>query len=335
MEKIDFVITWVDGNDEKWIKEKEKWSLNKKTDDSTFSNWTNNITRFRDWGLLKYWFRGVEEFAPWVNNVFFITYGHVPEWLNTENKKIRIVKHSEYMPAESLPTFNSNAIELNMHRIQGLSDKFVYFNDDMFLLKRVNEKDFFVNGKPVLLAALDIIPLELDKTFSVINNTKIINKYFNKKEVIFNSIFKWINIKYGKHLFKTLFLLPWKRFSGLRESHVAIPYDKKYFYEIWEKEYDRMYKTTCNKFREEEDPNHWLVENWQILNDFFEPRWSTFGISFEKPIDNEILSTITKQKYKCICINDYPCSEDDFNRQRGELIDAFEKILPKKSSFEK
>ncbi|MBQ6357217.1 MAG: capsule biosynthesis protein CapK, partial [Solobacterium sp.] len=38
--------------------------------------------RFKDWGLFKYWFRGVEKFAPWVNKIYFITWGHVPTWLD-------------------------------------------------------------------------------------------------------------------------------------------------------------------------------------------------------------------------------------------------------------
>ena len=76
-EKIDFVITWVDGNDPMWLKEKKEYEIipNK---DEMFELWNNNTIRYRDWDLLKYWFRGVEENASWVNKIYFITYGHLP-----------------------------------------------------------------------------------------------------------------------------------------------------------------------------------------------------------------------------------------------------------------
>lgn len=66
MSKIDFVVMWVDGNDPEWQKEKQKFSVDDNADGS--------IYRYRDFGLLKYWFRGVEKFAPWVNNVYFVSW---------------------------------------------------------------------------------------------------------------------------------------------------------------------------------------------------------------------------------------------------------------------
>ena len=128
--QIDFVITWVDGNDPEWIREKEKYSQNNAGD--------NREIRFRDWGILKYWFRSIEKFAPWVNKIYFITWGHLPAWLNTNNPKLIIVKHEDYIPSKYLPTFNSHTIEWNIHRIKGLSDNFVYFNDDTFLCQKTD-----------------------------------------------------------------------------------------------------------------------------------------------------------------------------------------------------
>ena len=107
MEKIDFIITWVDSSDQKWIEEKNKYEI---TNDLKKVDARNN--RYRDMNCLKYWFRGVEKYAPWVNKIFFVTYGHYPEWLNIDNKKIKIIKHSEFIPEKFLPTFNSNAIGL-------------------------------------------------------------------------------------------------------------------------------------------------------------------------------------------------------------------------------
>lgn len=132
---IDFVILWVDGNDQNWLSEKFNYL-------SESDKLNNNDSRFRDWELLRYWFRAIEENAPWFNNIYFITYGHVPIWLNLENKKLKVISHKDFIPEKYLPTFNSNVIELNLHRINTLNEQFVLFNDDFFLNKKVSPNFF-------------------------------------------------------------------------------------------------------------------------------------------------------------------------------------------------
>ena len=136
--KIDFVIPWVDGSDPAWRKEKYKYMGIDEPD--------AGAERYREMGILKYWFRAVEAYAPWVNQIHFITWGHLPQWLNTECPKLHIVNHKDYIPEKYLPTFSSHPIELNIHRIPGLSEHFVYFNDDMFLNGPVKPEFFFQNG---------------------------------------------------------------------------------------------------------------------------------------------------------------------------------------------
>ena len=181
MEKIDFVITWVDGNDENWQKEKDIYVPNKGFKD------TNTKNRYRDMGTLKYWFRAVEKYAPWVNKIHFITWGHLPSWLNTDNEKLQIVNHKDYIPHEVLPTFNSNAIEIFMNKIPNLSEHFVYFNDDMFINDYVEPTYFFKNGKPK--DSLVFNCFGLNKSNSVItnicfNNLMLISQLFDKKQVV-------------------------------------------------------------------------------------------------------------------------------------------------------
>ena len=136
MEKIDFVVTWLDPNDSEWQKSYAHYSQNSKGDISQ--------ARFRDMKVFNYWFRAVETYAPWVNKVFLITNGKFPNWINKNNPKLVLVKHEDYMPKEYLPTFNSCAIELHMHKIKGLSEYFVYFNDDVFLNSPVKPDYYFM-----------------------------------------------------------------------------------------------------------------------------------------------------------------------------------------------
>ena len=334
-EEIDFVITWVDGNDPKWQKEKRKYESEYKKNDSKFDNWNNNKIRFRDWDLLRYWFRAVEKNAPWVNKIFFITYGHKPIWLNELNKKLVVVNHEDFIPKEYLPTFNSNCIELNIHRIKELSDRFVYFNDDMYLLDKTTKNDFFKKGLPKETAGVDCTALDWNISHAEINNLQIINKYFNKRTTLKKNWSKWFSIVNGKELIKTCFLLPWSQFTGLYESHVACSYLKNTFDVVWNKEKEILNETCLAKFRSDSNVNHWVFKDWQLATGQFYPRSPRFGKMFLKKIDDEIIETVKKKKYKMVCINDVDCTDDEFIKSKKMIIDAFDELFPEKSSFEK
>src|SRR5690625_3903641 len=166
---IDFVICWVDGNDPKWRKEKNNYDPKSGNDDREI--------RYRDWDNLQYWFRGIEKFTPWVNKIHFITWGHLPSWLDKDHPKLNIVNHKDYIPKKYLPTFSSHVIELNFHRIESLTDRFVYFNDDTFIIKEMKESDFFLQGLPRDIAVLmPLINNFRNSTGTIVsNNMEIIN----------------------------------------------------------------------------------------------------------------------------------------------------------------
>ena len=112
---IDFVILWVDDQDPIWIEDKNKYKGQQ-------GNHTNNEVRYRDWQNLKYWFRAVEKYAPWVRKIHFVTCGQKPEWLNINHPKLNLVDHKDYIDEKYLPTFSSHVIELNLHRIPDLTE---------------------------------------------------------------------------------------------------------------------------------------------------------------------------------------------------------------------
>ena len=127
MEDIDFVLPWVDGADLDWLAQKRKYENSGEPMSKSDAD-ANADCRYRDFGLMRYWFRSVERYAPWVRKVFFVTCGQKPEWLDESCPRLRLVNHADYIPADYLPTFQSNTIELNLHRIPGLSERFVLFN---------------------------------------------------------------------------------------------------------------------------------------------------------------------------------------------------------------
>lgn len=324
---IDFVITWVDGNDPEWQKEYFKYK-GLEGDQRAY--------RFRDMNVLQYWFRGVEKFAPWVNKVFFVTCGQRPLWLNTDHPKLVCVNHKDYIPEQFLPTFSSQAIEVNFHRISGLSEHFVYFNDDMFLTTPTVPRDFFRNGLPCDSAVINYIaPRREPLNLVPVVNTAAINRNFVKKEVMRAQAAKLFTGKYHKYLLKNIQFIMGKWFPGFKYFHLPSSFLKSVFAEVWEKEPELLTRTSEHKFRVMTDCNQWLFQNWQICSGKFMPRDTEAGYYGAMETVEEIKRTaaaIKRGKYKMVCAND--AMEEYFDVVQKELREAFESILPEKSSFE-
>lgn len=327
---IDFVITWVDGNDPEWQAEKARYNPSAAPNVAT-------AIRYREWDNLRYWFRALEAFTPWVNKVHFITWGHTPPWLNLNNPKLNVVKHSDFMPEAYLPTFNSRPIELNMHRIEGLSDQFVYFNDDMFILKPMRPEDFFRDGLPRDVGVLAPYPSDARNSIAPIvsNNMEIINTIFDRKKTIRERRSNWFNPRYRRLNRYTLASLMYPRwFTGFWGSHFPNNYLKQTFETVWAKEYQALDLTCRHKFRDRQDVNHWLIRYWQLASNQFVPRDVNGRRYFALKNDMEpVTKTIRAQQYLMVCLNDRE-GIDDFEGAKRAINQAFETILPGKSSFE-
>lgn len=324
---IDFVITWVDGNDPEWKKEYYKY---KGLDGDQRDH------RFRDMDILQYWFRGVEKFAPWVNKVYFVTCGQKPVWLNEEHPKLVCVSHADYIPERYLPTFSSHAIEVNLHRIKGLSEHFVYFNDDMFLTAPTTPEDFFIDGLPCDSAVINYLaPREEPLNLVPFVNIAAINRNFVKKTVMKEQAAKLFTMKYHKYLFKNIQFIMGKWFPGFKYFHLPSSFLKSTFEEVWDKEPELLQRTTEHKFRILTDCNQWLFQNWQICTGRFVPRNTNIGYYGSLETVDEINRTaaaIRSGKYKMICAND--AMDEYFDTLQHKLKDAFESILSEKSDFE-
>lgn len=331
--KIDFVIAWVNGNDKAWLKEKAKYDPSIDLTQDTID------ARYRDWDNLQYWFRAVEKYAPWVNKIHFLTWGHIPEWLDVNNPKLHIVNHKDFIPEEFLPTFNSHTIELNMHRIEGLSEYFVYFNDDVFLTKPVKETDFFKDNLPCDLFALDAVYFAPDSAGAYNgNDLEIINKHFDKdKQFKLFKYKKYLKLKYGiKNLYRTIVLIKWHWFPGFSYDHLTSCFLKSTLETVWRKEPEVLANTCNDKFRSKRNVNQWLFKYWQLASGNFYPRSNKFGKVFhlrEFPYSG-LKEAIEENKYHVICINDTSRTKD-FEAHRDMVKESFNIILPAKCSFEK
>lgn len=331
MEPIDFVILWVDGDDPVWQEERGRFT-------SRAEDNGGDENRYRDWDLLRYWFRGVEKYAPWVRKVYFVTCGHYPAWLNLHHPKLELVRHEQFIPKENLPVFNSNAIELYLHRLPGLSEHFVLFNDDMFLLRPVEQEDFFVKGLPCECALMDAPAPENPRNVfphMMLNNAAIINEHFSKQVVLRKHRGKFFCLRYGKGLLRNLLLASLQYFSCFRGVHNPVSHWKRTFEEVWEAEPELLAATGTHRFRSREDVTHWLMKDWRLCQGNFYPRSAKWGRCFELGLDGaeDICRAITHQSYKAICINDSRM-DIDFPALQRKLQSSFETLLPERSEFE-
>lgn len=336
---IDFVVTWVDGTDSSWEKQKQYYEskqFSQVIDD-------NGEERYRNWDLFKYWFRAVEKYAPWVHKVYLVTCGHIPQWLNTESDKLVVVNHKDFIPSEYLPTFSSIPIELNIHRISGLSEKFVYFNDDMFLTKPVLPSDFFVNGMPKYCGIA--YPLKNHREndsfqhqlFSVLG---IVNDFFSSKisGIIKNNPEKWFSREYGKALKYNMIAYEESYIQGMYFSHLGCPFRKKTFEKVWNTIPDELNKTSMHRFRMPTDIMHQVFSIWDILDGNFYPvsadYYGAVFASLESQID-DISRAVLEKEYRMICINDSRnIKQTDFEILKTRISNIMQCAFPKKSAFE-
>lgn len=338
MEEIDFVLPWVDGGDPAWLASKRLFETR---DMGASSTEANSACRYRDNGLLRFWFRGIEQYAPWVRTVHFVTCGQIPAWLDDHHPKLHLVNHSDFIPEEYLPTFNANTIELNFHRIEDLSEQFVYFNDDMFLLRSISPDFFFSGSDPVLDTSLRYSEKVGYNNWSrlIFNDYCVVNSSFNIGKSIWNNRSKWFSIKelgYKQSRRNFLCFLANRTLPVGLYGHIALPHLKSTFQEIWNRYPDIMDTACRHKLRSDDQVNQWLCCAWNQATGRFYParpysRGRVFGIKSENV--EWICQVIMQQEYPQVCLNEDE-KTTDADRCYELFFNAFSCILPDKSSFE-
>ncbi len=143
---VDIVYLWVDGQDLGW-RAKRRHALRQLSADGSdaIAKFGNVEGRFRDNDELLYSLRALEKFFPDHGHIYLVTDGQTPDWLHASDR-MTLVDHRELIPEASLPTFDSSNIESYIHRIPGLSERYFYFNDDVFFGAPVHIDDWFWPG---------------------------------------------------------------------------------------------------------------------------------------------------------------------------------------------
>lgn len=335
-DKVDIIIPWVDGSDLDWLKQKEETSKK-----YNFDLKANSNVRYESWNNLQYIFRAIENYMPWVNHVFLVTCGHLPNFINIDYPKLKIIKHSDYIPEEYLPTFNSNVIELNYFRIPELSDNFILFNDDCFPLKPIPKEYYFRNNIPCdeavesPIVPVDVGDISQHANHCKANNILFINRHFNKRDVQKKNWDKWYYEGYGELLERNRRLNYWNNFIGFHDYHMPVPLKKSTLQYLWSIEETQLDKVSHNQFRASTDLSQSIVRYWNLCTGNFVPRKS-IGIPYIVTMDNykEVAEAIRARKSQMICLSEN-CTSEEFIIIRDEINSALQSILPNKCAFEK
>ena len=238
---MDIVITYVNGLDPVWQSDYEK-----------YTNQPVLEKRFRDWGTLRYLFRGIAENMPFIRKVHLVVSheSQVPEWINRD--EVHVVLHKDIIPAEYLPTFNCNPIEMHLHRIEGLDEEYLYFNDDMFPMCKCESTDFFRNGRGVLGISHHIFSLNMFKKICR-NSDRLARKALGLRPSLF----------------------------FLRPQHICSPLLKSVCEELYEKVSSEIAKTSSSRTRTAEDLNQYLFLDYMYLKHY---RLLRSGFSFNNAL---------------------------------------------------
>ncbi|MCR4881485.1 MAG: Stealth CR1 domain-containing protein [bacterium] len=309
--KIDIVYLWVDGSDSEFIKEKKDWQEKL----GIPHNDDNADARFVDNQELRYSLRSVEINAPWVNKIYIVTNGQIPDWLDlSKTDKIKIINHKAIIPAKYLPCFNSRVIETFVTNIPDLSEYFLLSNDDCFVNRPV-QPDFFIDDSG----------LPIPRLFHYDYTDEVLEKSLYKKSVL-HSI-NLIKEKYGK----TLMYVP---------HHNMDLYSKKIFNKCLEEFKEEFEKLRNQKFREL-SIQRVIFLLYQIANhesnivceyeDTFDGIHADSLYADIKEISKLQRQILSKTPY-LLCINDEP---DVSSQYRNQLPYLLQIMYPKKQDWEK
>ena len=281
---MDAVITYVNGLDPLWQKEYA---------DTVGGDILQK--RFRDWGTLPYLYRGIRRHMPYINNVYLVVSGQsqVPDWV--KDSDIKVVLHSDIIPAEYLPTFNCNTIELFLHCIPGIDEQFLNFNDDMFPVRDSRAEDFFRDGKPVTGFSRNLVAGNLFKKMARNTDRKV----------------------------REALGMPASAFF-IRPQHTVYPMLKSACQEVHNL-MPRQIRESISPVREEYNLLHYVFLDYLYYKgQAIDQRHSNTHFSLAAASAGKISEFLKDPYTDFVCINDVQMSDERYKMTKKVLLEAFE-----------
>ena len=294
MTKIDYVFPYVNSNDSYW---KYLYNISLSGKESQF---VAGIQRFRDNGLLKYLFRSLEKYLPWVNQVHMIVMcdSQVPDWINRE--KVHLIYHSDFIPKKYLPTFSSNLIETFLPFLPLVEEKFIYGNDDLLPCRPLSKKFFFFGNIPI---------------YNI-------------------NIRDYLETAPGDYLRKNAFNIIIGKKQNQRVAttqHSTISYRLSSLKNCFNK-YKKIILNSLSKFREEKNYNQYMYAFHQMIEDTIINKPHIIASYSIRPNNIDKILERNFKNFDFICLND---EFEMTNKDWYQVQQKFEYMLPNKSKYEK
>ena len=292
---MDAVIAYVDGADPLW-----------QQDYLATVRQPALTKRYRDWGTLPFLLRGIERHLPFVDRVFLVVSreSQVPVW--ADRSRLQVVLHTDIIPEEYLPTFTSTTIELFLHKIPGLSERFLYFNDDMFPVRDAVEADFFPEGRPAM-------------GFS--------------RHLWAGNLYKRQTRNADRMARAALGL--WPGLFFLRPQHTCSPMLRSVSEEAF-RCLEPQLLATLTPLRDARNVNQYLYLDYTLLSGRgLARRISNQHVSLAATTPEKLAKAIVSPVRTMICINDVEMPSQRYQTLRAAMMTAFSKHFPSKSVYER
>lgn len=310
---LDVVYTWVDGDDPQWKARKQ--AAHQAAGLGALHEFAVHDSRFTSRDELRYSLRSLDMYADWVRTVYLVTDDQVPEWLDLSHPKIRLVSHRElFGDRGQLPTFNSHAIESQLHHLEGLSEHYLYLNDDVFFGRPVAPDVFFhSNGLAKFFTSQAKLglgpssPLDMPGVSAGKNNRDLIHKAFDSTATN--------KFKHVPHA---------QRRSVLLELEQRFP--------------EVFAETASHQFRRETDYS--IAASLHHMYAYETGRAVPGGIRYEyadiaaPETPSRLRRLLRTRDYDVFCLNDHDSSAMDPRAQAALMHGFLSSYFPLRSSFE-
>ncbi|HEY5821728.1 MAG TPA: stealth family protein [Propionibacteriaceae bacterium] len=311
---IDVVYTWVDGRDPAW-KQRKSAAL-AQVPEHELHALAANESRFESRDELRYSLRSLDMYADWVRQIFLVTDDQVPEWLDLSNPRITVVDHRDiFADRGRLPTFNSHAIESQLHHIDDLAENYLYLNDDVFFGRVVSPDDFMLaNGMSkffpsvVKIAPGPVRPSDLPVTSAAKNNRDLLTGKFGVR----------VDNKF---------------------RHMAHSLRRSVMYDLERDFGDQIAETASAQFRSQRDLSTSAALGHYY--GFLTGRAVQGGLSYRyldigaATTPERLASLLRRRNVDIFCLNDHDSSEVDSEQQARMVAEFLEKYYPLPSQFER
>jgi hypothetical protein len=312
---IDVVYTWVDDTDPVWAAQRNETMA--AAGRLRVHASSAGASRYRNRDELRYSLRSLELFAPFVRHVFIVTADQEPDWLTTDNGRVTVVSHREiFADPDNLPTFNSHAIEAHLHRIEGLSEHYLYLNDDVLFARPVHPRLFFEpNGLHRFFLSRAQIPLGLQQEDDIgvdaaaKNGRRLLEAHLGRRVTQ--------KFKHGPHA---------QQRSLLLELEQEFP--------------EEIARTAASRFRHPDDVSvpASLVHHYGYLRGAAVPgdlRYDYLHLASLDRAEERFAALLAERDRDALCINDSDVDPVQEARADALVADFLERYLPVPSSFER